>query len=57
MEPGWTGPGCWAQRSGTTGPTWKNQRGKEWAAKTIWAKNKIENKWATEFFSNFSTKT
>jgi hypothetical protein len=43
----WAGLGCWAQRPGTTVPTWKNQRGKERAAKTIWAENKIENKWAT----------
>jgi hypothetical protein len=39
-EPDWLGGG--AQRPGTTGPTWKNQRGKERAAKTIWTENKIE---------------
>jgi hypothetical protein len=37
---------------------WKNQRGKERAAKTIWVENKIENKWATKIiFFTFSTKT
>jgi hypothetical protein len=41
-ELGQTGPGCWAQRPGTTGPKWKNQRGKEPAAKIIWAENKIK---------------
>jgi hypothetical protein len=51
----------WAEMLGPKARNnWANvekSKGKRTGCQNIWAENKIENKWATEFFSNLSTKT
>jgi hypothetical protein len=51
------GPGCWAQSWEELGRRRKIKGEKNGLPKPFGLKTKLKNKWATEFFFNFSTKT